>query len=123
MAKRKDRLSRRPKMKEKRVENQNSVNNQIKRKKSLGKLRQHQKTKLRSPDATGKLYIQRHTLVEILRQLDETGGDEITCNIAGWKNTDQDGQYLSVEVSPEFVRYRRRTSNPGMFDDMFGEDE
>jgi hypothetical protein len=123
MPKRKDRLSRRPKVKEKRVENGISAGNQIKRKKSLGKLRQHQKTKLRSPDATGKLYFQRHTLAEISRQLEEAGGDEISCNIAAWKNDDQDGQYLTVEVSPEFVRYERRRPNPGMFDEMFGEDE
>jgi len=77
MAKRKDRLSRRSKVKEKQVENQISLDNQIKRKKSLGALRPHQKTKPRSPDATGKLYyFQRHTLVEIFRQLDKAGGDE-----------------------------------------------
>jgi hypothetical protein len=123
MAKRKRRLSRRSKVKEKQVENQNSVDNQIKRKKSLGALRPHQKTKPRSPDATGKLYLQRHTLAEISRQLDETGGDEITCNIAGWKNNDQGGQYLTVEVSPEFTPYRSHTHKPGMFDGIFGEDE
>ena len=44
MTKRKRRLSRQSKMKEKRVENQNSVGNQINRKKSLGALRPHQKT-------------------------------------------------------------------------------
>jgi hypothetical protein len=86
-------------------------------------LRKHEKTKPKSPDATGKLYFQRHTLAEISRQLDEAGGDEIGCNIAAWKNNDQDGQYLTVEVSPEFVRYGRQKPNPGMFDDIFGDDE
>jgi hypothetical protein len=123
MTKRKRRLSRRPKMNENLVENQKSVDNQIKRKKSLGALRPHQKTKPRSPDATGKLRFQRHTLTEISRQLDEAGGDEISCNIAGWKNNDQEGQYLTVEVSPEFVRHGRQRPNPGMFDDIFGEGE
>ena len=105
MAKRKRRLSRRPNVKEKRVENQVAVDNQIKRKKSLGALRPHQKTKPRSPDATGKLYFQRHTLAEISRKLKDDGGDEISCNIAAWKNNDQHGQYLTVEVSPEFMPY------------------
>jgi hypothetical protein len=123
MAKRKDRLSRRPKVKEKQVENQISVDNQIKRKKSLGALRPHQKTKPRSPDATGKLYFQRHTLAEISRQLKDDGGDEITCNIAAWKNNDQRGQYLTVEVSPEFTPYGPQTRKPGIFDDIFGDDE
>jgi hypothetical protein len=123
MAKRKRRLSRRPKVKKKRVESRISVDNPIKRKKSLGKLRQHQKTKPRSPDATGKLYFQRHTLAEICRQQKDAGGDEIRCNIAAWKNNDQRGQYLTVEVSPEFMPYGPQTPNPGMFDDIFDDDE
>jgi hypothetical protein len=123
MAKRKRRLSRQRKVKEKRVEKQLTLDNQIKRKKSLGAFRKHEKTKPRSPDVTGKLYFQRHTLAEISRQLNEDGGDEIGCNIAGWKNSDQNGQYLTVEVSPEFVRYGPHTRKPGMFDDIFDDDE
>jgi hypothetical protein len=94
---------------------------QIKRKKSLGARRPHQKTKPKPPDATGKLHFQRHTLEEICRQLDEAGGDEVICNIAGWKNEDQHGRYLTVEVSPEFVAYKRRSPKPGIFDDMFND--
>ena len=123
MAKRKRRLSRRPNVKEKQVENQISVDNQTKRKKSLGALRPHQKTKPRSPDATGKLHFQRHTLAEISRQLKDDGGDEISCNIAAWKNNDQHGQYLTVEVSPEFMPYGPHTRKPGMFDDIFDDGE
>jgi hypothetical protein len=123
VTKRKHRLSRRRNAKEKWVEKQIAVDNQIKRKKSLGALRKHEKTKSRSPDATGKLYFQRHTLAEISRQLDEAGGDEIGCNIAAWKNSDQDGQYLTVEVSPEFMPYGSYARKPGMFDDIFGDDE
>jgi hypothetical protein len=123
MAKRKHRLSRRPMGKENRVENQTSMDDQIKRKKkSLGALRKHQKTKPRSPDATGKLYFQRHTLAEICRQLKEGSGDEISCNIAAWRNNDQHGQYLTVEVSPEYV-CEQQTFNPDMFDDIFDDDE
>jgi hypothetical protein len=122
MAKRKHRPSRRPKGKKNLIKNQTSMDNQIKRKKSLGALRKHQKTKPRSPDATGKLYFQRHTLAEICRQLKDAGGDEISCNIAAWKNSDQHGQYLTVEVSPEYVS-EWRTFHPGMFDDIFDDDE
>jgi hypothetical protein len=94
-------------------------NDQVKRK-SLGILRTHEKTKPKSPDATGELHFQRHTLEEIYRQLDEDS-DEVVCNIAGWKN--QQGQYLTVEVSPKFVPYERRPPEPGMFDDMFNEED
>jgi hypothetical protein len=45
MAKRNRRLSQRRKAKEKRLETPISVDNQTKRKKSLGALRKHQKTK------------------------------------------------------------------------------
>jgi SNF2-related domain len=51
------------------------------------------------------------------------GGDEISCNIAAWKNEDQHGQYLTVEVSPEFVPCGPRRRKPGMFDDIFDDDE
>jgi hypothetical protein len=97
---------------------------QIKKKKSLGALRPNQnKTKPKSPLAIGELHFQRHTLEEIYRQLDEDSG-EVVCNIAGWKNRDQQGQYLTVEISPKFVPYERRRPEPRMFDDIFnGGDE
>lgn len=123
MVKREHRPNRKAKVREKRVENRISVDDQIQRKKSLGKLRQHQKTKPRSPDATGKLYFQRHTLTEIFRQLDEAGSDEVICNIAAWKNDDQRGQYLTVEISPEFMPCGLHTRKPGMFDEIFDDDE
>jgi hypothetical protein len=110
-------------IKKKRIERRVSVKGQNKSKKSLGALRKHQKTKPRSPDATGKLYLQRHTLTEISRQLDEIGGDEISCNIAAWRNNDQRGPYLTVEVSPQFLAYDRRLPNNDSFDDMFNEDD
>ena len=119
MNKRNLRLSRRSKMKEERVENQNSVDNQIKRKKSLGALRPHQKTKPRSPDATGKVNFQRHTLRAICKQLAEAGSDEVVCNIAGWRNTDHQGAYITVEISPRFIPREQRTSKTSFFDDIF----
>jgi hypothetical protein len=61
--------------------------------------------------------------VEIFRQLDKTGGDQVICNIAAWKNNDQHSQYLTVEVSPEFMSCGPYTRKPGMFDEIFDDDE
>jgi hypothetical protein len=123
MAKRKHRKSRRRIVKKKGIERRVTAEGQSKGKKSLGALRKHQKTKPRSPDATGKLCLQRHTLTEISRQLDEMGGGEISCNIAAWRNNDQHGPYLTVEISPQFVACERRLSNSDSFDDMFNEED
>ena len=54
---------------------------------------------------------------------DEVGGDEIACNIPAWRNNDQRGSYLTVEVSPQFVAYERRGSNGESFHDMFNEED
>ena len=29
--------------------------------------------------------------------------EEVICNIAGWRNQDHNGSYLTVELSPRFV--------------------
>jgi hypothetical protein len=71
---------------------------------SIGKLRPAARTKPKSPDFTGKLALQRSTFEELARQMRETNADEILCNIAGWVNRDSDGKYVSVELSPRFVR-------------------
>jgi hypothetical protein len=101
---------------------QRTANNQVQKKRSLGALRKNKKTKPQSPDATGKFHFQRHTLREIYRQLTD-GDDEVICNIAAWKNNDQRGPYLTVEVSPEFVPYERQWPNSDSFDDMFNEED
>lgn len=77
--------------------------NSFKPKRSLGSLRKAPKTKQRSPDATGTMKLQRHTLQMLNKQLDETDDDQIICNLAGWFNEDRSGQYLTVELSPRFV--------------------
>src|SRR5271154_6893507 len=71
--------------------------------KSLGALRKAKKTKPRSPDVTGKLSLQRHTLAAIIKEIAKTGGEEVICSIAGWRNQDKHGEYLTVEISPRFV--------------------
>jgi hypothetical protein len=73
------------------------------RKRSLGALRKAPKTKPKSPDLTGQLKLQRHTAEFIVEQFDSDHMQEVVCNIAGWKNQDSNGSYLTVELSPRFV--------------------
>ena len=75
----------------------------VKQKRSLGSLRKATKTKPRSPDLTGQMKLQRHTAAAILEQFSHDGIEEVVCHIAGWKNQDYSGPYLSVELSPRFV--------------------
>ncbi len=99
------------------------VHGPIKPKKSLGVLRKAQKTKPQSPDVTGKLILQRHTLRAIVRDLEQTGGNEVTCNIAGWLNYGQNEQYLTVEISPRFVPYEHQTLKRGFFDSFINDQD
>ena len=63
----------------------------IKSKRSLGALRKAIKTKPKSPDLTGQMRLQRHTAAAIVKQFSEGSGDEVVCNIAGWRNQDHGG--------------------------------
>ena len=47
--------------------------------------------------------LQRHTAAAIVEQFSHDNIDEVVCNIAGWKNQDHNGPYLTVELSPRFV--------------------
>ena len=73
------------------------------RKRSLGALRKANKTKPRSPDLTGQLKLQRHTAAAIVEQFSHDQIQEVVCNVAGWRNQDHNGSYLTVELSPRFV--------------------
>ena len=84
------------------------VEGPITQKRSLGALRKNTKTKSRSPDLVGTLALQRHTIEVIAKQFEETGGDEITCCLAGWTNHDANGPYLTIEISPKYVRREHR---------------
>ena len=75
----------------------------IKQKRSLGNLRKATKTKPRSPDLTGRFTLQRHTAAAIVEQFSHDHAEEVVCNIAGWRNQDYNGSYLTVELSPRFV--------------------
>jgi hypothetical protein len=75
----------------------------IKEKRSLGALRQANKTKPKSPDLTEQMKLQRHTAAAIVEQFAHDDVEEVVCNIAGWKNQDYNGSYLTVELSPRFI--------------------
>jgi hypothetical protein len=83
---------------------------------SLGSLRKAEKTKPRSPDFTGTLKLQRHTIEAIAKQLKESDAAEVTCCIAGWRNEDQNGPYLSVELSPKYVARRQEPTQSNLED-------
>ena len=78
------------------------LDKQVKQKRSLGALRKANKTKPRSPDLTGQMKLQRHTAAAIVDQFSHDGIEEVVCNIAGWKNQDYKGPYLSVELVAPF---------------------
>jgi hypothetical protein len=73
------------------------------RKRSLGALRKAHKSKPKSPDLTGQLKLQRHTAAFIVEQFSSDQAQEVVCNIAGWRNQDHNGTYLTVELSPRFT--------------------
>jgi hypothetical protein len=100
--------------------------NSFKRRKSLGVLREAQKTKPRSPDVQGTMKAQRHTIETLLKQLDEAETDEIIANLAGWFYQDANGPYLTVELSPRYIsrKERQRREEPiNTFDAFFQEKE
>jgi hypothetical protein len=73
-------------------------------KRSLGALRKSIKTKPRSPDFTGQMKLQRHTVETITKQFENTEDDEVVANLAGWIN------YLNNEkcVTVELFKIRRQ---------------
>jgi hypothetical protein len=86
------------------------------KKRSLGSLRRAEKTKDRSPDLTGTLKLQRHTMEAIAKQFKEGDAAEVACCIAGWRNEDQNGLYLSVELSPKYVARRQEPAHSDLAD-------
>jgi hypothetical protein len=80
-----------------------NFNELIKPKRSIGALRKAKKTKPKSPDLTGQLKLQRHTASAIVKQFDDDHLTEVVCNIAGWRNHDHVGAYLTAELSPRFA--------------------
>jgi hypothetical protein len=89
------------------------------RKRSLGGLRSaHQRTP-NSPCMLGKMTIQATTLKILMDQLGESSNDEVVCNLAAWINTDARGEFLTVEISPDFAK-RVAASNQRTLSERFG---
>ena|SRR5271155_6227374 len=92
------------------------MQDQLTPKRSLGTLRKAEKTKPRSPDLVGQLGLQRHTMAIIAKQFKETEDEEIQCCIAGWRNSDHQGSYLTVELSPRYASRRSEPTKPNLVD-------
>jgi hypothetical protein len=104
------------------LEIQIQLDKTIKQKRSLGALRKANKTKPKSPDLTGQMKLQRHTAAAIVDQFSHDDIQEVVCNIAGWKNQDYKGPYLSVELSPRFVA-RAQMERDDIIDSIINDDE
>jgi hypothetical protein len=62
--------------------------------------------------------------LEIARQAKESGGEEVMCNLAAWRNRDVNGsKYLSVELSPWYVPRPKLKAKTDIFQDLFGDSD
>ena len=98
------------------------IDKPVKQKRSLGALRKANKTKPKSPDLTGQMKLQRHTAAAIVEQFGVDHAEEVVCNIAGWRNQDHNGSYLTVELSPRFVA-RMATDQEDVIDAIINDKE
>ena len=95
----------------------------ITKKRSLGALRKAEKTKAQSPDMTGLMRLQRHTLETISQQLDETGGDEIVMLHRGLgKRRRRMVNILQWRLSPRFVKRAYRPTYRKNLNFIFGDE-
>jgi hypothetical protein len=94
-----------------------------KHRRSIGTLRPHKKTKLRSPDMTGKLNLQKHTHEAFDKWFQETDQEELVCGTAAWVCVDAEGvRYFNVELTPPFTR-PVTTPIAVVLDEMFGDEK
>ena len=98
------------------------IDKPVKQKRSLGALRKVSKTKPKSPDLIGQMKLQRHTAAAIVEQFSQDDLDEVVCNIAGWRNQDYSGPYLTVALSPRFVP-RTQVEQDDVIDSLIYEKE
>ena len=85
-------------------------------------MRKANKTKPKSPDLTGQMKLQRHTAAAIVDQFSHDAIEEVVCNIAGWKNQDYKGPYLTLEFSPRFVA-RTQVEGDDIIDSIINDNE
>jgi hypothetical protein len=84
--------------------------------KSIGTLRLNNKTKDRSPDLTGTMKIHRNLINAMSNELDQTGADVVTCNIAAWQYRDDDGPLLNLQLTEPYKPPRRDQGSTTIFD-------
>jgi hypothetical protein len=78
--------------------------------KSLGTLRiNNKKTQQRSPDLTGSIKVHRRLVLAIYEQLEDSGLNEVTCNIAAWSYKEGSNPILNVEISNSRIYLRPRS--------------
>jgi hypothetical protein len=70
----------------------------------------------------GQMKLQRHTAAAIVTQFGDDQVEEVICNIAGWRNQDYNGSYLTVELSPRFVA-RMATDQGDIIDSIINDKE
>ena len=91
------------------------------RKRSLGALRKATKKKPKSPDLIGTMRLPRHTIQAILKDVADPEFEDVVCNLAGWRNDDHQGPYLTVEISPKYVSREASPARP--LDFIFNDQE
>ncbi len=87
---------------------------------SLGTLRPAVRTKDRSPNLLGPIAVQRSDSIEIHRIFQETGCEEVICNLAGWFYVDAQGKCITVQLSPP---YGKRPVVASTLEAFFEEDD
>jgi hypothetical protein len=79
--------------------------------KSLGTLRLNTKTKEKSPELVGTIKMHRRLITALWKQLNASGGDEVTCNLAAWQYRDKSGPLLNIEVSEKYTHAAQQPEN------------
>ena len=82
----------------------------LRNKRSLGGLRRVQRTSDNAPDYLGTMHMLKSTLLVLMKQLNETGAEEVICKLAGWDNCNVNGAFITVEVSPRFVSKKPKST-------------
>jgi hypothetical protein len=80
---------------------------------SLGTLRPTPRTKDKSPDAKGTIYIKRDLLLRLWQELNESNGDGVLAYLAGWFKEDADGsKCMTVQLSAKYQPPEHRNETP-----------
>src|SRR5438552_16677134 len=63
--------------------------------------------------------IETETLKVLVQQLNESGGNKVTSNLAAWLNRDAKGKFLTVEICPRYARTQRPPSLGNKLEQFF----